>query len=171
MSRRSCGLAALLLLTCALQQAVYAAAPNPAVSMYEPAEPDSTSVRLEVERDKLLENGNPGFVLYVTGWTAEAEFSISAIDRAGGIVWIVPVEKHLNAPLEGTFSFSIPYNLRGLHPGSWIFLVAGQPGTHRFDMVIPAVEPPTETNSNWRIDYDAAVEFDKTVVEKGNAEQ
>jgi hypothetical protein len=109
--------------------------------------------------------------LYVSGWTPDAEFSIYAVDKAGATIPIVAPDKHLRAGPDGNVSFSIPYAVRGLHPGFWVFVVAGEPGVHQFQLMIPIAEPPTSTRKKWSFDYAAAAAADEELVRKEGAQR
>jgi hypothetical protein len=121
-----------------------------------------TSIDLNVKKAVLLENGNPGFELFIKGWEPSGEFSVYAIDSDGNKLPIIPVEHAQRVDEDGIATISIPYELRGFHMGSWIIIVAGKSGIHELQLTIPKVISPQENGGKWRLDFKAAEEWEKT---------
>ena len=121
-----------------------------------------TSVHLNAQDAVLLENGDPGFELIIKGWEPSGDFSVYAIDSDGTKLSIVPAEHPQRVDANGAVTISIPYEMRGFHMGRWMIIVAGKPGIHEIQLTIPKVLPPEQNGGKWRLDFDAAEEWEKS---------
>ena len=70
----------------------------------------------------------------------------------GDIVTVVPKEHPAPLKADGIATFTIPYAVRGLYPGTWQLVAAGKiSGVHIVPVNIPAVTPPDSTHPNYRL--------------------
>ncbi len=125
------------------------------------AEETNASVRLNTEERVVIESGEPGFILQVQGWEPNGTFVVYAVDSDGKQLPIIPEKHAKRTSAEGASTISIPYRMRGLHPGQWMFLVFGAPGAHAISVVIPKVVPPGEKGGTWQLDFRAGDEHEK----------
>ncbi len=131
------------------------------------AEETATSVRLNTKEQVIIESGEPGFVLLVEGWEPNGTFVVYAVDSEGKQIPIISKENAKRASPEGASTVSIPYRMRGLHPGQWVFLVFGAPGAHTVQVVVPKVLPPSGNGGKWQLDFCVAEEHEKKVKAAG----
>ncbi len=112
---------------------------------------DPAKVEIHVEHGVRLPGGRPAFRVEVSGWQPNGELFMYAIAPDGTQIAIIPKEKPVQVDENGEFSVDIDYQRKGLGLGHWVFLIAGKPGIHEFEIDLPRVEPPTADRPKWRL--------------------
>ena len=116
-------------------------AQQPSATSREATDQKTTTVRLYVDQEVLFQNGDVGFVLAVVGWKPRGNFSFHAVGPGGEVIPIVPIKASRMVSATGETKLSIPYGLRGLYPGLWQFVFAGDSGIHNVNIPIPNNSP------------------------------
>ncbi len=136
-------------------------APNPAKTdpvktdpvKTDPAKVDPAKVEIHVEHGVALPWAKPGFRIEISGWQPNGDLTLYAVGPDGSKIAIIPEDKAVQADEDGALTVTIDYARKGLIPGHWMFLAAGQPGIHEFETDLPRVEPPTAAHKKWRLDF------------------
>ena len=125
------------------------------------AAPTIGSVGLHVEHGQPNGKSGPSFLLQVEGWKPNGHLSVYLIGPKGEKVDVASVEKDLQIESDGGATVLIPYKLRGLYPGTWQVLVAGESGAHMIAVEIPVVEPPNAAHKKFRLIFPGVVKGEK----------
>lgn len=101
-----------------------------------------SEVRLLVVDGQLNNEDEESFLLTVEGWSPNGHLSIYLVGPKDERVSVVSNESRLQIKQDGVASFAVPYTLRGLYPGRWQLVVAGESGIHICTIVVPSTRRP-----------------------------
>jgi len=133
-------IAALLLATPASGAAIVDVAVPQGSAASISTEHRSSRVELSIANNQSNSVGGRGFVLSIEGWEPNGHLSIYLVGPKGERVAVVPMEHQVQIKGDGLATFAVPYKLRGLYPGQWQLIVAGESGIHMATVVIPAAD-------------------------------
>lgn len=146
----------------------WAKPPEETVRKEIPRAAADTTVKLDVDHPLLFETNDPGFRIIVRGWEPKGEVAVYAVGSKGEQIAIVAAERHAQVSAEGEATFDVPYELKGLHPGHWMIVVGGKSGVHGFQLKVPKVKRTSPDPKTWKMDFDAADEYEKEVGTRKN---
>lgn len=127
---------AILLSLIAFNVAIAASPLSFSSSMRYEAEPQLSQVRIYIEDSP--SRVEPGFVIIVEGWMPNGHISIYLVGPKNEQLPVIPKERRVQIKQDGVASFMVPYALKGLYPGRWQLVVAGESGIHISTIVIPS---------------------------------
>ena len=110
--------------------------------------PDTRSaIQLQVQEGIDVGDGKPGFKLSLSGWPPSAVFDVYALATDGTRVELV---NGATTDMTGAATAAIPYESKGLHPGSWIVGVTSKDLARGESLLVPRV---IHGKRGWRLDF------------------